>query len=294
MTTESEDAVSMSPEKTLSPSDDRDGVGGGVQDDSRKRQLSLDDMFTRKKRIAPTTDSPVDETKMLIDRCSQPCGYCRLEDNISPRWRNYLRPEFEKEYFKGIKTFLHKNRNHLPPINKIFTFTNFFPLEETKVVIMGQDPYHNDNQAMGLSFSVPVGVPIPPSLKNIYLELSSDIKDFEMPANGDLSRWARCGVLLLNDVLTVTKNQPNSHAGIGWREFTTRILQLINERCKNVVFMLWGRHAQAKGQFINRTRHLVLTCGHPSPYSAKSFFGCRHFSRANRYLAEHGKTPVRW
>lgn len=254
-----------------------------------KRQLSLDEIFSSKKKVLHGVN-----VKPRGNGCSQPCKYCKLEDNMSPVWRNCLKTEFDKEYFKNIKSFLHKNREHLPPINKIFTFTNFFPLEDTKVVIMGQDPYHNDSQAMGLSFSVPVGIPVPPSLKNIYLEIKSDVEGFEIPSSGDLSRWARCGVLLLNDVLTVNKNQPNSHADIGWRDFTAKILQLINEKCKNVVFMLWGRHAQAKGSFINRNKHLVLTCGHPSPFSVKTFFGCKHFSRANKYLIEHGKAPIKW
>ncbi|CAD25772.1 URACYL DNA GLYCOSYLASE [Encephalitozoon cuniculi GB-M1] len=259
-----------------------------------KRQLSLDDMFSKRKTSAGTGPSKSLEAGWTYEGCAQPCEYCRLEEKIDPRWRMHLKPEFGKDYFRGVKRFLHENRNHLPPIDKIFTFSRFFPLEKTKVVIMGQDPYHNDNQAMGLSFSVPVGIPVPPSLKNIYLEISSDIEGFEVPSHGDLSGWAERGVLLLNDVLTVTKNRPNSHAGIGWREFTSCILQVINEKCTNVVFMLWGRHAQAKGKFINRNKHLVLTCGHPSPLSSSHFFGCKHFSKANKYLMDHGKSPVEW
>lgn len=258
-----------------------------------KRQLRLDSFFSSKK-TAVEGAAAGNEDADCGSKCVQPCRYCRLEENMDPEWRDVLRPEFCKEYFRVIKEFLHSNRSHLPPIDKIFTFTTFFPLEETKVVIMGQDPYHNDGQAMGLSFSVPAGVPVPPSLRNIYLEMKSDIEGFEMPRHGDLSKWARGGVLLLNDVLTVAKNRPNSHAEIGWREFTSRILQLVNEKCSSVVFMLWGRHAQMKGQLVDRKKHLVLSCGHPSPFSAKNFFGCRHFSRANRYLADHGKTPVKW
>ncbi|KAM0672900.1 hypothetical protein OCOL_000167 [Ordospora colligata] len=194
----------------------------------------------------------------------------------------------------GIKKFLHENTDHLPPVNKIFSFMDYFELEQTKVVIIGQDPYHNVGQAMGLSFSVPVGMPVPPSLRNIYAELANDIENFVIPAHGNLSKLAERGVLLLNDVLTVTKNKPNSHADIGWREFTDRILQLINNHCTNVVFMLWGRHAQAKGKSIDKRKHLVLACGHPSPFSSKMFFGCRHFSKANKYLCSHRKSPINW
>ncbi|AFN83856.1 uracyl-DNA glycosylase [Encephalitozoon romaleae SJ-2008] len=277
--------------------EDRSG-GASSHPDSRnglgKRQMSLDDIFSKKKIATVVIPSKIQETDWICEGCVNPCEYCKLEEKIDLRWRGYLKSEFGKDYFRGIKRFLHGNRNHLPPIDKIFTFSSFFPLEATKVVIMGQDPYHNDNQAMGLSFSVPMGVPIPPSLKNIYLEISSDIEGFEIPSHGDLSMWAKRGVLLLNDVLTVTKNRPNSHAGIGWREFTSRILQTINERCTNVVFMLWGRHAQAKGKFISRSKHLVLACGHPSPLSSNHFFGCKHFSKANKYLMDHGKSPIDW
>ncbi|KAG5860215.1 uracil-DNA glycosylase [Encephalitozoon hellem] len=281
-----EECKGNGPGKTSSVLNSKDGIG--------KRQMSLDDMFSKKKIATAAVASKSQESDWACEGCAKPCEYCRLEEKIDPRWRSHLRHEFGKDYFRGIKRFLHENRNHLPPIDKIFTFSSFFPLEATKVVIMGQDPYHNDNQAMGLSFSVPMGVPVPPSLKNIYLEINSDIEGFEIPSHGDLSKWAKRGVLLLNDVLTVTKNRPNSHAGIGWREFTSRILQTINEKCTNVVFMLWGRHAQAKGKFINRNRHLVLTCGHPSPLSSNHFFGCKHFSKANKYLKDHGKSPIEW
>lgn len=271
-----------------SPGSDGAGVTGP------KRQLCLDDMFSGKRAAVSPAPSKAPATRWCCKGCLQPCEYCRLEEKMDPRWQGHLKAEFDKDYFRGIKEFLHKNRSHLPPINKIFTFSTFFPLEGTKVVIMGQDPYHNDNQAMGLSFSVPMGVPVPPSLRNIYLEARADIDGFEVPSHGDLTKWAQEGVLLLNDVLTVTKNQPNSHAAIGWREFTTRILQAVNDKCTNVVFMLWGRHAQAKGRFVNKNKHLVLTCGHPSPLSSTHFFGCRHFSKANKYLAAHGKSPIEW
>jgi uracil-DNA glycosylase len=226
--------------------------------------------------------------------CATPCEYCKLEQYISAGWRKHLRDEFRKEYFLAIKRFLHLHRDHFPPIEKIFTFTQYFPLEETKVVIIGQDPYHNANQAMGLSFSVPRGVATPPSLRNIYQEIGSDVKGYVMPAHGDLTGWAEQGVLLLNDVLTVMRNQPNSHSHIGWKEFTSRIIELINERCECVVFMLWGQHARKKAEAVNPRRHLVLTSAHPSPFSASRFFGCRHFSRANEYLRRNGREPIRW
>ncbi|KAH9411493.1 uracil DNA glycosylase [Ordospora pajunii] len=250
-----------------------------------KRQLSLEDVFFSNKVAC---------NESMQNNCSGKCEYCKLDHGISTRWRHHLKDEFDKQYFAEIKMFLHENKDHLPPVSKIFSFMDYFELEHTKVVIIGQDPYHNVGQAMGLSFSVPIGIPIPPSLRNIYTELAHDIEDFVIPTHGDLSRLAERGVLLLNDVLTVTKNKPNSHADIGWRVFTDRILHLINTHCTNVVFMLWGKHAQAKGRFIDRHRHLVLACGHPSPFSSKMFFGCRHFSKANKYLSSHGKSPINW
>ena len=168
------------------------------------------------------------------------------------------------------------------------------PFSETKVVIIGQDPYHGPGQANGLCFSVSAGIDIPPSLRNIFKEVSADT-GAPMPADGDLSRWARQGVLLLNSSLTVREHQPKSHSGIGWERLTDAAVRMLATRRDNLVFILWGSDAIRKGEFIDRSRHLVLTSPHPSPLSAhRGFFGNRHFSRANEYLAAHGKTPIVW
>nr|CAH7720386.1 unnamed protein product [Callosobruchus chinensis] len=273
---------------------------GGCEENNapppKKRQLNLDDLFPVKKIATgyiPTLKEKADDLTSSGQSCTKLCAYCKLEELMNPKWKAYLQTEFEKDYFKNIKTYLH-NKNHLPPIGKIFTFTQFFPLEETKVVIVGQDPYHNDKQAMGLAFSVPIGIPIPPSLTNVFREIASDFPGFEIPQHGDLTNWAKNGVLLLNTVLTVAKNQPNSHSEIGWKIFTNKILELVNEKCEHVVFMLWGYQARCKSQLIDRNKHLVLCCGHPSPYSEHLFLGCGHFSDANQYLEDHGKMPIKW
>lgn len=227
-------------------------------------------------------------------KCKKDCRVCDLESYLKPEWASLLKPEFSKEYFAEIKNQLHKANEFFPPINLVFNALNLCPLHETRVVIIGQDPYHNPGQAMGLSFSVPRSVRMPPSLRNIYEELEEDIPGFQMPSHGDLRGWASQGVLLLNDTLTVVKNQPASHSKIGWKIFTTKVLKLINERLCNVVFMLWGSHAREKAGMINKSKHLVLQAGHPSPFSAKLFRGCRHFSKANAYLKANGRREIDW
>jgi uracil-DNA glycosylase len=176
----------------------------------------------------------------------------------------------------------------------IFNALNSTPLDSVKVVILGQDPYHGPGQAHGLSFSVPRGVPVPPSLQNIYKELESDL-GLMPPAHGDLSSWARQGVLLLNAVLTVEAHKAGSHQGQGWEQFTDRVVSVINDTKDGVVFMLWGSYAQKKGAVIDRSRHLVLTAPHPSPLSAyRGFLGCLHFSQCNEYLQSQGTAPIDW
>lgn len=223
-----------------------------------------------------------------------PCKICKLETFIEKDWRSLLEEEVKKEYFSKIKKTLHSASIFYPPVEKIFNFTHFSSFKDVKVVIIGQDPYHNPGQAMGLSFSVPRTVRTPPSLVNIYEELSDDIPGFTIPSHGDLTGWAVQGVLLLNDTLTVEKNKPASHSEIGWKLFTKRILELINVHLQNVVFMLWGSHARQKAKLIDGTRHLILEAGHPSPFSVKMFQGCKHFSRANEYLRRHSKRPIDW
>ncbi|MGD9938923.1 MAG: uracil-DNA glycosylase [Clostridia bacterium] len=217
---------------------------------------------------------------------------------LDPSWLQHLEPEFRSDYMIKLRRFLleekHRGARIFPPGNLIFNALNSTPLDNVKVVILGQDPYHGPSQAHGLSFSVLRGVPVPPSLQNIYKELESDL-GLLPPAHGDLSCWARQGVLLLNAVLTVEAYKAGSHQGQGWEQFTDRVVSVINENKDGVVFMLWGSYAQKKGAVIDRSRHLVLTAPHPSPLSAyRGFLGCRHFSQCNEYLQSKGKKPVDW
>jgi uracil-DNA glycosylase len=182
-----------------------------------------------------------------------------------------------------------------PKHSDVFNAFNLTPFNEVKVVILGQDPYHGANQAHGLSFSVQKGVAIPPSLRNIYKELQADVPGFKIPTDGDLSSWAKQGVLLLNSTLTVRSNQPGSHQKMGWEQFTDQAIRALSEQREGLVFMLWGRHAQAKASLIDPTKHVVLTAAHPSPFSTyNGFFGCTHFSKANAYLVNKDEKPINW
>ena len=217
---------------------------------------------------------------------------------IEPGWKKVLDSEFAKPYFLQIVHFLKTEKNAgktiYPPGSLIFNAFNTTPFDQVKVVLLGQDPYHGPGQAHGLSFSVPDGVRPPPSLLNIFKELESDI-GLQPPATGNLTPWARQGVLLLNASLTVLAKAPMSHAQSGWGEFTDTVIRKISELKKNRVFLLWGKFAQEKQVLIDETRHLVLKAAHPSPYSAdKGFFGCRHFSKTNQYLMKNGEDPIDW
>ncbi|MBX2849295.1 MAG: uracil-DNA glycosylase [Acidiferrobacterales bacterium] len=217
---------------------------------------------------------------------------------LDPLWLDLLEEEFDQPYMLELSNFLReqKTRGHIiyPSGDHIFAALNTTPFDQVKVVILGQDPYHGVNQAHGLSFSVPVGVPIPPSLINIYKELQTDL-DCQTPNHGNLTNWAEQGVLLLNSVLTVEHARPASHQGKGWEEFTDRIVRVLNDQAENLVFLLWGAYAQRKGRVIDSNKHLVLKGPHPSPLSAyRGFFGCRHFSQTNQYLQSHGKTEIDW
>lgn len=218
---------------------------------------------------------------------------------IEPGWGKALEEEFEKPYFKELtqkvkSEYSNPSYRVFPPGGKIFSAFDSCPFNETKVVIIGQDPYHEFGQANGLCFSVAPGVKMPPSLVNIFKEVCQDT-GAPFPSNGDLSRWANQGVLLLNSSLTVREGQAASHSGIGWEEFTDAVVEKLNKEKENLVFILWGSHAIKKGGKIDRTKHLVLTSAHPSPLSAhKGFFGNHHFSRANQYLTSHGKSPIKW
>lgn len=220
-----------------------------------------------------------------------------LDDvRIESGWKEALREEFLSEYFAKIKENLlaAKAREIVyPPGNLIFNAFNLTPFERVRAVILGQDPYHGAHQAMGLSFSVPRGVRIPPSLVNIYKEIKSDLGISE-PASGDLSYWAKQGVLLLNASLSVGANRANSHSGFGWQIFTDAVIKILSARRQNLVFMLWGNFAKAKSALIDAQRHLILTAAHPSPLAGGAFFGCKHFSRCNEYLRAHGLGEVDW
>lgn len=217
---------------------------------------------------------------------------------IEESWKKILKEEFEKDYFKQIVTFLRAEKSAgkiiYPPGPLIFNAFNKTPFSKVKVVLLGQDPYHGKGQAMGLSFSVPDGIPKPPSLVNIFKELESDL-GIPPAISGDLEKWTKQGVLLLNASLTVRQNEAASHSKIGWLQFTDSVISKISELKEGVVFLLWGRFAQDKQSLIDETKHHVLKAAHPSPFSAdKGFFGCRHFSKTNELLAIHGKEPVDW
>ena len=217
---------------------------------------------------------------------------------IEDSWKEELKDEFTKPYFLKITEHLKKEKQEgkviYPPGKLIFNAFGHTPFDNVKVVILGQDPYHNPGQAHGLSFSVPDGVKPPPSLVNIFKEIESDL-GLPAPRNGNLTHWADQGVLLLNASLTVEANQPMSHSQVGWHLFTDEVIRHISAAKEHVVFMLWGRFAQNKAVLIDDKKHLVLKSAHPSPLSAyNGFFGCSHFSKANNYLREHGEKPIDW
>lgn len=222
-----------------------------------------------------------------------------MDVKIEEGWKKALSEEFEKPYFKTLtdrikQEYADPSVRVYPAGKDIFAAFDASPYEDTKVVVIGQDPYHGPGQANGLCFSVAPDVRMPPSLVNIFKEVSADT-GAPMPADGDLSRWARQGVLLLNSSLTVREHQPKSHSGIGWETFTDAAVKALADGKEHLVFLLWGSDAIRKGESIDRARHLVLTSPHPSPLSAhRGFFGNHHFSRANQYLVEHGKTPIIW
>ena len=216
---------------------------------------------------------------------------------IANDWLDAIGDEFEKPYYKNLRRFLvseYRTGPVFPAADDIFNAFHFTPLSKVKVLLLGQDPYHNIGQAIGMSFAVPQDQDIPPSLVNIYKELNSDL-GLSIPNNGDLSKWADEGVLLLNAVLTVRAHQANSHKGRGWELFTDAVIEAVNALDRPVVYLLWGRPAQEKKRMLNNPKHLVLEAPHPSPLSAhRGFFGCRHFSRANDFLTKNNMTQVDW
>ncbi len=220
-----------------------------------------------------------------------------IDPLIHPSWKEILKEEFSKEYFKELKIFLqHEKKEHIvyPSGKNIFEAYNLTPFDQVKVVIIGQDPYHGEGQAHGLCFSVKKGIQVPPSLKNIYKELESDL-GILTPKHGDLTSWAKQGVFLLNAILTVRANQPASHQNKGWEKFTDATIQKISELKNEVVFLLWGKFAQSKQVFIDSNKHHILTAAHPSPFSAHhGFLGCKHFSTTNKILMQHNSSPINW
>ncbi|HNZ62238.1 uracil-DNA glycosylase [Porphyromonadaceae sp. NP-X] len=220
-----------------------------------------------------------------------------MDVKIESSWKEVLQPEFEKEYFKQLTEFVrkeYKTKKIFPPGSLIFNAFDLCPYNKVKVVIIGQDPYHGPGQANGLCFSVNDGVDFPPSLVNIYKEIENEYAK-QMPKNGDLSSWAKQGVLLLNAILTVQAHMPCSHQGKGWETFTDAVIRILAEKKEHLVFLLWGSYAQQKGLYIDTNKHLVLKSPHPSPLSAyRGFIGNRHFQLANQYLKEHGMSEIEW
>ena len=221
-----------------------------------------------------------------------------MDVKIESQWKSVLSDEFSKPYFQSLAAYLHREKDSgaviYPPGSLIFNAFALTPFNDVKVVILGQDPYHNPGQAHGLSFSVPDGVALPPSLKNIYKEIETDLGISLQGKNGNLTGWARQGVFLLNAILTVRAYNAASHSKIGWTTFTDSVIKAISDHKEGVVFMLWGNFAKSKKALIDTSKHLVLEAAHPSPLAGGAFFGCRHFSKCNAYLQSRGKNPIDW
>lgn len=222
----------------------------------------------------------------------------QMEVRIEQSWKEVLQDEFDKPYFQGLAATLHAEkaagRKIYPPGSKIFNAFNLTPFDKVKVVILGQDPYHNPGQAEGLSFSVPEGIQPPPSLINIYKEIEDDLGVTIDKSSGSLKGWAEQGVFLLNAILTVRAGQAASHSGIGWQTFTDAVIKALNDRRQGIIFLLWGNFARSKKELIDPGRHYVLEAAHPSPLARGAFFGCRHFSKTNEILIKNGLAPIDW
>lgn len=219
-----------------------------------------------------------------------------MDVKIAEDWKIYLENEFEKPYFKQLVEFIKQEYNSktvYPSGREIFNAFAFCKWDDLKVVIIGQDPYHGENQAHGLCFSVRENVATPPSLVNIFKEIKSDL-NISIPVNGNLERWAKQGILMLNAILTVVAGMAASHHNKGWEIFTDAVIKAISDQKSGIVFLLWGNYAQKKGEIINAEKHLVLKSAHPSPFSATKFYGCKHFSKTNEYLISIGKNPINW
>lgn len=268
---------------------------GGMK---RTAEISLEDACSSESLAKkPLTEANFDK-KGAGDLLKLPHMKAVGLSTIGQSWFSALHAEFHKDYFDKLTQFVATERKSYtiyPPMEDVFSWSRFCKIKDVKVVILGQDPYHGPNQAHGLCFSVKKPVPPPPSLENMFKELTNDIAQFAHPGHGDLTGWAKQGVLLLNAVLTVRAHNANSHKGKGWEQFTDAVIKYINNHCAGVVFMLWGSYAQKKGSFIDKKRHHILRCVHPSPLSAyRGFFGCKHFSKANALLKEQGEKEIDW
>lgn len=221
-----------------------------------------------------------------------------MDVKIHESWKDVLKEEFDKPYFRDLVDFLHKEKSEgkviYPPGPKIFRAFDLTPFDQVRVVILGQDPYHGPGQAEGLSFSVPHGIKLPPSLQNIYKEIESDTGISTAGRDGSLIHWAEQGVFLLNAVLTVRASEPTSHSKIGWTNFTDAVIKALSEHKEGVIFLLWGNYARSKRDLIDHSRHHVLEAAHPSPLARGAFFGCRHFSQANNILINKKQNPIKW
>ncbi len=212
-------------------------------------------------------------------------------------WKDFLKDEFSKDYCQALSRLVleaYQSKIVFPPIENVFTAFDLCLPNEIKIIILGQDPYHQKNQANGLSFSVNSGIRLPPSLKNIFKEITQDIPDFKLPSSGDLSYWSKQGVLLLNSLLTVEDSKPGSHRNFGWIKFTDAVIQRLSNEKNNLVFLLWGNYAISKSTLIDSYKHLILTAAHPSPLARGAFFGNKHFSKSNSYLKSKGKKEISW
>lgn len=221
-----------------------------------------------------------------------------MDVKIHESWKQILKDEFDKPYFKGLVDFLHQEKREkkiiYPPGPLIFNAFDLTPFDKVRVVILGQDPYHGFGQAEGLSFSVPEGVKPPPSLMNIYKEIQTDTGIDTSRRNGSLRHWAEQGVFLLNAVLTVRASEPTSHSKIGWTTFTDSVIKSLSDHKEGIIFLLWGNYARGKKELIDQTRHFVLEAAHPSPLARGAFFGCKHFSKTNNILIDRGENPIKW
>lgn len=273
---------------------------------SGKAKKDILDFFPNTKSGKPSKKEQIEETKEEIKILSNPTSgndsfpsFDEFVDGLGS-WKDALKPAWSQKYFKDMYVFLkdeYATKKVYPPPNLIFNAFKLTPVTQIKAVIVGQDPYHQPGQAMGLCFSVPVGIPVPSSLKNIYKSLNTDraLGNFKIPKHGDLTKWALQGVFLLNTVLTVVDSTPNAHAKCGWEKFTTSVIEIINKECNGLVFFLWGAPAQKKAQSVNDNKHCILKTSHPSGLSVnKGFSEAYHFSKCNEYLKKHNKTEIDW